>query len=413
MQRDNHQFKVLVWHRKARKTTTAIYELIKQAHLKLGLYWHIFPTFTEGKDTVWRDPNMIFNFIPQELIARKNDAEGILYLKCGSVFQLKGGDDPDRLRGPGPLGVVFDEFGTMKLEAWEVIEPALKANDGWAWFIGTPKGKNHLYQFLQRGRDPKFTNWRSWLLTGDKSNIFTPQQLIELKQTMTQKMFSQEIMCDFLETEGTVFRDLRGAAISKPETPQPNEYYVMGVDLAKVTDYTVVTVYKRSTNSQVYQDRFNTLEWPFQKAKIARICQHYNKALCVIDATGIGDPIADDLSRIGVPVQPVKITEPLKKELIEKLSLYIEQRSVKLLPIDQTFLEFDNFSYEIGPTGKIRYQARQGFHDDVVISHALAVSELHVIPKTEIKKEDSLIHQAYLQQLGFNRDTRVQDEWND
>jgi hypothetical protein len=126
----------VVWHRKARKTTTAIYELVKQSYLRKGLYWHIFPTFAEGKDTIWRDPNMIFHFIPPQFIKRKNDSECIMEMTWGSIFQLKGGDDPDRLRGPGPLGCVFDEFGTMKLAAWQVVEPAIIANHGWSWFIG-------------------------------------------------------------------------------------------------------------------------------------------------------------------------------------------------------------------------------------------------------------------------------------
>ena len=53
------------------------------------------------------------------------------------------------------------------------------------------------------------------------------------------------------------------------------------------------------------------------------ISKHYNNALVMIDATGIGDPIVDDLLRAGVPVEPIKITEMSKKELIEKLSICI------------------------------------------------------------------------------------------
>ena len=338
----------------------------------------------------------MFNFIPPELIDHKNDSECVIYLKCGSIYQLKGGDDPDRLRGPAPLGVVFDEFGTMKLDAWQVVEPALKANDGWAWFVGTPKGRNHLYDFLMRGQNGGMKGWKSWHLTGDKSGIFNADQLAEMKLSMTQQMFQQEIMCDFLDNEGVVFRGVRAAMTSSPQSPLTNHLYVMGVDLAKVTDYTVITVYDRQWNQQVYQDRFQKLEWPFQKAKIREIAQHYNNALCVVDATGVGDPIADDLIRFGVAVQPYKISEQSKKELIEKLSIWIEQKRCMLIPIQDSLTEFDNFSYEIGPTGKIRYQARQGFHDDIVLSHALAISALNVIVREPITEDTSRVHQEYL-----------------
>lgn len=379
--------------------------------MRKGLYWHLFPTFTEGKDTIWRDPNMIFHFIPEYMISRKNDQEGVLYLSNGSIYQLKGADDVDRLRGPGPYGAVFDEFATMKLEAWQVVEPALEANNGWAWFIGTPKGRNHLYDFLMRGR--KMKGWQSWLLDGTESGIYNKSQLERLKESMTQKMFQQEIMCDFLENEGVVFRGVRDAMISEPEPPKKEHLYVIGVDLAKVTDYTAIVVYDRTNNNQVYQSKWQTLEWPFQKAKIIEVAKHYNNALTIVDATGLGDPIADDLIRSGIAVEPVKITEQIKKELIEKLSIWIEQKKCKLLPLEDSLLEFDNFSYELGPTGKVRYQAREGYHDDIVIAQSLAVHALQPIVKTKIQPEMTRIQKELLRLKDqYRRSQYEQEGWD-
>lgn len=348
--------------------------------MRQGVYWHVFPTYSEAKDAVWRDPHMMFSMIPQNMIAKRNDSELVITFTNGSILQLMGADNPDSLRGAGPMGVIMDEFATMKYEAWQVIEPILRANGGWAWFIGTPKGKNHLWEFYQRGLQGH-PEWASFFLTADKSGLFTADQLSEMKRSMTQKMYAQEMMCDWLESEGTVFRGVREAMVATPQQPKANHLYVMGCDLAKVTDYTVLTIYDRIDNSQVYQDRFQTIDWPYQKAKIASVAKHYNNALIKIDATGIGDPIADDLIRAGLAVEPFKITEQSKKDLIEKLSIWIEQGKCKLLPITDSVNEFDNFSYEIGSTGKIRYQAREGFHDDIVISHALAINALYDIPK--------------------------------
>lgn len=362
--------------------------------MRVGVYWHIFPTYSEAKDAVWRDPHMLFNFIPAPMISKRNDSELVLTFVNGSVLQLMGADNPDSLRGAGPVGVVHDEFATMKFEAWQIIEPILRANGGWAWFIGTPKGKNHLFEFYQRGLSGH-KEWKSFYLTADKSGLFSPEQLEETKKSMTQKMYSQEMMCDWLESEGTVFRGVRQAMISNPEAPKEGHLYVIGADLAKVTDFTVLTVYDRIGNNQVYQDRFQTLEWPFQKSKIQAIARHYNNALVILDATGLGDPIADDLIRSGIACEPFKITEQTKKEIIEKLSIWIEQKKCKLLPIEDSLSEFDNFSYEIGPTGKIRYQAREGFHDDIVLSHALAIHALPEVIKTVPTQDDSLIRRAY------------------
>ena len=111
---DSHKFKVLVWHRRSRKTTTALLELVRQSQIKVGVYWIVFPTYGEAKDAVWRDPRMLFDIIPEDWIVKTNESELVVYFRNGSILQLKGADEPDSLRGAGPLGVVFDEVAKMK-----------------------------------------------------------------------------------------------------------------------------------------------------------------------------------------------------------------------------------------------------------------------------------------------------------
>lgn len=351
--------------------------------LRAGPYWHLFPTYTEAKNAVWLDPNMLFSVIPKELISKKNEAELRVHLINGSYIQLIGTDNPDRLRGAGPLGMVLDEYDMMKQDVWPILEPILRQNGGWAWFIGTPKGKQKLYDMYQYARSGHDPEWGAWHLPVSTSHLVPFEQIENSRRSMPESLFNQEWECAFLEGQGSVFRNVRRVATAEPERPISGELYVMGVDLAKVQDYTVITVYKRSTRKQVYQDRFQTLEWPFQKRRIKAIADKYNHALVVLDATGIGDPIADDLMRAGVAVNPFTITNTSKKEIIEKLSIFIEQQKIEIIPVEETFVEFDNFSYSISHTGKIMYNAREGYHDDIVIAHALAVWELYDIKKKE------------------------------
>lgn len=359
---------------------------MKWSQLKVAVYWHIFPTKVEAKDAIWRDPTMLFNIIPKELIEKTNEQELVVYFKNGSVLQLKGADEPDTLRGAGPYGLVLDEFGHMKFEAWQVLEPIIRANGGWTWFIGTPKGRNHLYNFYLRGQEGHH-EWKSYILKASDSNVIPQDQLEESRITTTADIFAQEYECAFLEGEGQVFRGVKEIMVATPEQPKEEHIYVMGVDLAKSQDWTVIRVYDRANNSLVYSDRFQQLEWPVQKGKIRAISDHYNKALAVIDATGLGDPIADDLIRSGVAVEPVKFTETIKKELVEKLSIWIEQKKFKMFYQQYALFEYENFSYTRGPTGKYYYSAPEGYHDDVVMADALAIRALQPVVYDEQIKE--------------------------
>jgi len=93
-----------------------------------------------------------------------------------------------------------------------------------------------------------------------------------------------------------------------------------------------------------------------------------------------------DLLRAGVPVEPIHLTNEIKKQIIEKLSNWIELKYLKMLQLDETINEFDSFTYDYSEkTGRVIYNAPMGFHDDIVISHALAIWSLQplILPKPE------------------------------
>ena len=71
----------------------------------------------------------------------------------GGQVRLYGADNPDALRGIYLDGVVLDEYADMDPRVWsEVIRPALADRQGWAVFIGTPKGRNAFFELWRRSQ---------------------------------------------------------------------------------------------------------------------------------------------------------------------------------------------------------------------------------------------------------------------
>lgn len=122
--------------------------------------------------------------------------------------------------------------------------------------------------------------------------------------------------------------------------------------------------------------RFNQIDWNMQESAIIGMSQQYNNAPIVLDATGVGDPIYDRLSGKGVPVFPVKFTNTIKGNLIRSLQLAIEKRDITFPEIPELISELQMFAVQVGRTGLLSYGAPPGYHDDCVISMALAVSEM-------------------------------------
>jgi len=147
---------------------------------------------------------------------------------------------------------------------------------------------------------------------------------------------------------------------------------VLGVDLARLRDYTVIDVLDEGGN-QVYMDRFNEIDWKIQRERIKFQAQRYNNALIVL----VGDPIYQDLVDMGLNVHPYKFTNESKKQLIQALMLSLEQEKIAILKKDDIngkvqFSEMVIFEYEMTSSGLIRYNAPEGYHDDCVIGLALA-----------------------------------------
>jgi len=319
-----------------------------------------------------------------------------------SFIDFRSAERPEGWEGFGYDKVFLNEAGIILNDDYlwnNAIKPMLWEFKPKSVIGGTPKGLNLFYELAQRGQDPNQPDYEYFHFTSFDNPYLDHDALAEDMKSMPQAAIQQEIYAQFLEDSGVVFRGVKEVMTSKEEDPIKGHTYVMGVDLAKVQDFTVITVYDRKKNNQVYQERFNILDWVLQKKKIKEISRKYNNALVMLDATGLGDPIADDLIRDNIPVEPFKLTNQSKKELIEKLIIWIEQKKFFMLPLQETLAELASFTYDVTNRGRITYNAPAGFHDDIVISHALAIWGLNPAVE-EVKTEPvSLVRQEYLRQL--------------
>lgn len=299
-----------------------------------------------------------------------------------SYIDFRSADKPENMEGFGYDRAFLNEAGIILSNEYlwrNAIQPMLIEYKCPAVIGGNPKGKGLFHELYLKGLDPDNTDYEAFHYTSFDNPYLDPKEIQKMIDDAPEHVAMQEYYGHFLDDSGTVFRGLSDVLIAVPQKPVPGRIYTMGVDLAKVQDYTVIAVYDRHTLQQVYQDRFKDLDWTMQRKRIKAISHLYNRAPVVIDATGVGDPIADDLMSEGVPILPVKFTNESKKIMVEKLSLWIQQRRIRMLDIKETREEFTNFTYEVLPSGRIRYNAPAGVHDDIVMAHALAVKDLYYV----------------------------------
>jgi hypothetical protein len=376
---------VLMWHRGSRKTTALLNKLIIEAHRRIGLYWYIGPYLIQAVSTVWTDPNTsIFRWIPEEYRNRIsiNNSDHSITFPNKSILQLKGADHKEGLRGPKPIGVVVDEYGAIAhrfgSELREaILEPSIRSSEGWIDYAGTPAGSNDFSRLLELSKT-KEGMWGS-IQTVDDTGIYTPEQIRKFREdAINIDFFNQEYYCKIVEGANTVFRGvddiIRGEL--RP-VPTFGHQYVFGIDLGRSNDSTVIVGIDKMTNGVCFYEKMTNVPWESQKVRLRAILRQWD-GIAVVDATGVGDSFVESLFSEGLPIIPFKISSNLvKKNLVDKLKTYIENRYIFIPDIPELISELKTFEIKASSRSDVfLFSAPEGMHDDSVIALALAVSKL-------------------------------------
>lgn len=302
----------------------------------------------------------------------------------GGVCEVraKTAENPVSLLGEGLDFLIVDEAARLRPDIWDrYLSARLIDKKGWALLISTPRGKGWFYDAWRRGRigDRKFQSWNapSW------SNPHLDRtEIEEVRARIPDAVFRQEYRAEFIEGAGSVFRNVRDCAngvllppwIDVMGGPDPVRVYSAGLDLAQIEDYTVLTIID-DLGRVVYFDRFHRIDWSLQIARLHPALHRYGNPPCLVDATGVGAPIYQQLLQAGLNVLPYTITNASKSALIDMLALATERREIvlpepRLCP--ELVDELENFMYSITDSGNVKTGAPPGYHDDAVISCALA-----------------------------------------
>ena len=185
----------LVAHRRAGKTVACINDLIKRAIVdgkENGRYAYIAPFYSQAKTIAW---DYLLRF-SEPIRVNANASELWVELINGARIRLFGGDNPDALRGLYLDGVILDEYADMRPRVWgEIIRPLLADRQGWAVFIGTPKGHNAFYDVWRTAQASD--SWYASSIRASESGLLPPDELRDARQGMTEDQYEQEFECSF------------------------------------------------------------------------------------------------------------------------------------------------------------------------------------------------------------------------
>jgi len=330
-------------------------------------YWWVAPVYNQANIAYRR----FKRGLPKTLY-KANEAEKRLELANGVTVWFKSAEKPDNLYGEDVYAAVIDEASRCREESWHALRSTLTATRGKVRIIGNVKGrKNWAYRLARKAESvnsPNMTYKRITAYDAIKAGILDEEEVESAKEDLPEAVFRELYLAEPSDDEGNPFN---AAAIKRCIYPLSNHpVKSWGWDLAKSIDYTVGI----GLDEQGRVSRFLRFQKPW-KETITIILQETGSAPALVDATGVGDPIVEQLQREGGDnFEGFKFSAQSKQQLMEGLAVAIQQGTVSFPegPISQ---ELESFEYTYTRTG-VRYTAPEGFHDDCVMALGLARSRL-------------------------------------
>jgi hypothetical protein len=346
----------------------------------------------KGKTILWGAPVYDISRIGWEeslhalgRVGQKNVARMEIVIPDAGRIVFRSLDDPDNARGHTADGVVIDEAPYCKEESWhEAIRPMLIDTGGWAWLIGSPNGHNWFWRdFVRAQDDPNSIAWRAptkgyRIEKGQLVRVPHPlenpdisaDEIEHLFTTMPEATFRQEILGEFTEHEGQVFRNILANLYVPNGDVHEGHRRIMGLDWGQRNDYTVASIGCADCQREIAVDRFTGVDYPTQRDRIMVLYERYHPEV-LAEANSMGLPNIQQLREDGIPVLEFDTTHTSKTFIVREMQLALERETWKWIDDATGREQFEAYEMHVTTQGNVTYSAPAGMHDDVVVARAI------------------------------------------
>ena len=291
----------------------------------------------------------------------------------------------DLIRGYTSDCIIADEAAFFKNDKhmfFSVLYPMLPTTDGTLIVSSTPWSKDSVFYEMCEGKlSHEFSHHRIDWRTPLKLGLYSKDFVSEL-HLLPKERFAREFECRFTDDADSFF-PLELILNCTDDNLQyhpfnellQGEFYI-GIDLGKKQDYSVIAVTEERGEKLklIHLHRFN-LETPYSTVigYTKTLCNNYKQIRRVlVDQTGLGEYIVEDMKASKIPVEGVTLTITKKEEILTYLKERMRKRTL-IIPHDLKLIdEINAEKYELTKDGKIRFSHPPGTHDDMLWALALA-----------------------------------------
>jgi len=365
----NYKYISVCTGRQVGKTHLALMTMINWALEDSNTIGFFMPTYKQCKK-VMRQLEGIVKDVPAVLFNRSDMT--VSFKHNGSLIVFFTADN-DNCRGETFDKIIVDEACFVKDTIWsEAIRPtvavALSRGNGKVLLLSTPKRKNWFFDMVHDKTDGKI----AFKFTTEEGGIVGKDEIADIKRSTPDRIFRCEYMAEFMD-DGSGLFEWKSCVVKNTTYNRENKHYA-AVDWGIEDDYTVLTImdYKGQV---VYINRWRGDDWQAIIVEIASVLRTYGSPPVHCETNGIGNMPTKELRKVYRDTLDWVTNAKNKNDMILKLAHDLKNNLITIPDDEQLGVELDVYTMTYNPsTGGATYGARNGFHDDMVMSLAICNS---------------------------------------
>lgn len=338
---------------------------------------YISPTFSQGRK-VYKE--LLGLLEKTGFITKANASTLTIETIFKSTFQAFSMDSPNSIRGYTVNGLIcLDEAAFFPVQLpdgsdpwYNVIFPIIKARKPKVLVISTPNGRQGMYYDLYMKAFNGEEGYKQITATIYDDELISPEEIEKMKRGYPPLAWKSEFEVEFLDNALTVFPNFESCFDANYEGGK----CWAGLDPSSVgSDNTILTFI--NIKNQIKQYKIDGLSLDLKYSKIAELINEYKPENTYIENNSIGEVMAYEIKKRlnnKTNFKSFTTTNETKKQYISLLAVAIDNNDIHFEKDNKLlYSELATFTYKITKSGNIAYAARDGFHDDTVISLGIAL----------------------------------------
>lgn len=294
--------------------------------------------------------------------------------------------DPDTIVGD-TCNWLCDEFGLFPRanEVFGVIKPSIMRGKK-IRVMSSPRGRKHKFYELYRTYKELGTesgwSWHTITIADAFAHGYTPLdehgQAMSLEEFERQEtldigpeMYAQEYMCAFVDAVAMfiplgVIQQCQNPNTRMQRTPEEiaamRSELFMGVDIGRRRDLTVIWIIEKHGHSYhtVHVESYARTSYAIQQEAISSLLKTRRISRAIVDETGIGGKLVEDLKAEFPVVEGLTFTNANKREMAERLRVLMHNGDFEMPDNEDIEDDFESIERTVTDSGNVIIAAPRG-----------------------------------------------------